>query len=376
MVAESSPLSAGAFLHTPQPHHDILFFGTLDKRRDGAVRGGWATRLFLLTSQWLVYFRLTSKLEILGEERERVDLKSIAKVRVAPESEVPSAAVEVAKEFVYLEITLQSHRVLLMRASRNEAAAVDTWVAAINEQREVLLQPTPKLMYSGTAKAPTPAPVPVPPETTPSDRFDHAIALVGMVDDYTEREEFVVAKHVAFGQRIELGVVKQGGACLLMLDDGGVARIGTQALLGSWDANETCWVEFVGASVPCEVEVSVSCQVVKHTPPITRASSDAALLLPSPSHTFLRKASDGASLGFLLLAILVHFMYGVQGFHWSHKACLTAGAALAITSLLHSSDTTSATRLKRAARRTQASLIPKVQLTLIVHQCRRTAAAS
>ncbi|OQR85150.1 hypothetical protein ACHHYP_12230 [Achlya hypogyna] len=370
MVSESSPIRA-SFTHA-QPHHDILFCGTLDKRRDGALRGGWATRTFILTPQWLVYFRLTSKVEILGEERERVHLKAIAKVRLAAESEVPPAAIETAKEFVYLEITLTSQRVLLMRAPRNERAACETWVTVINDQRELLLKPTPKLTYGRQAAQAASPEVPAAPTPLAPHSFHRNIALVGMVDDYTEREEFVVAKNVGFGQRVELGVVKQGGACLLMLDDGGVARIGTQALLGSWDANETCWVEFVGASVPCEVEVSVSCQVVKHTPPVLRAASDKALLAPSPRLALLRKTADGASIGFLLVALLVHVMVGVQGFHWAHKACLTAGAALAITTLLHSSDTTAAARLKQAARRSQASLIPKVELALVVHQCRRT----
>ncbi|OQS03323.1 hypothetical protein THRCLA_04383 [Thraustotheca clavata] len=356
-----------------QPHQDILFFGTLDKRRDGAVRGGWATRLFLLTSQWLVYFRLTSKLEILGEERERVPLKSIAKVRLAPEAEIPAAAVEMAKEYVYLEITLASHRVLLMRAPVKETNACETWVSVINEQREVLMKPTPKLMGPREVRVLSPVAAAAPPPASNNNVFDHQVALVGMVDDYTEREEFVVAKNIQFGQHIDLGVVKQGGACLIMLDDGGVARIGTQALMGSWDANETCWVEFSGSTVPCEVEVSVTCQVVKHTPPQLHNKNENKAIVRTKTQELLRKSSDGASIGFLVLAILVHFMYGVQGFHWSHKACLTAGAALAIITLLHSSDSTAAARMKKAARRSHASsLIPKVQLTLIIHQCRRT----
>ena len=50
----------------------VLFCGQLEKRRDGAVRGGWATRVFLLTPDSLHYFRRVSEQELLGEERGHV----------------------------------------------------------------------------------------------------------------------------------------------------------------------------------------------------------------------------------------------------------------------------------------------------------------
>lgn len=50
----------------------VLFCGHLEKRRDGAVRGGWATRLFLLTPDALHYFRKVTEHELLGEERGTV----------------------------------------------------------------------------------------------------------------------------------------------------------------------------------------------------------------------------------------------------------------------------------------------------------------
>lgn len=51
----------------------VLFCGQLEKRRDGAVRGGWASRLFLLTPDALHYFRKIVDSELLGEERGMVD---------------------------------------------------------------------------------------------------------------------------------------------------------------------------------------------------------------------------------------------------------------------------------------------------------------
>lgn len=50
----------------------VLFCGQLEKRRDGAVRGGWASRLFLLTPDALHYFRKATDHELLGEERGNV----------------------------------------------------------------------------------------------------------------------------------------------------------------------------------------------------------------------------------------------------------------------------------------------------------------
>lgn len=50
----------------------VLFCGQLEKRRDGAVRGGWASRLFLLTPDALHYFRKATDHELLGEERGSV----------------------------------------------------------------------------------------------------------------------------------------------------------------------------------------------------------------------------------------------------------------------------------------------------------------
>ena len=48
------------------------FWGNLEKRRDGAVRGGWALRTFLLTSTSLHYYRRINDFDLIGEERDHV----------------------------------------------------------------------------------------------------------------------------------------------------------------------------------------------------------------------------------------------------------------------------------------------------------------
>lgn len=50
----------------------IIYCGYLEKKRDGAVRGGWASRLFILTPTALHYFRKVGESELVGEERGQV----------------------------------------------------------------------------------------------------------------------------------------------------------------------------------------------------------------------------------------------------------------------------------------------------------------
>lgn len=78
--------------------------------------------------------------------------------------------------------------------------------------------------------------------------------------------------------------------------------------------------------------VSVTCKVVsqaaKQSPPKSESASQD---LPK----WVEWADEGSSVGFLLMCLFVHLLYGVDGFHWSHKCCLTIGAALAISTILN-----------------------------------------
>lgn len=56
----------------PGTHLGILASGLLDKRRDGAVRGGWAKRLFILSTKSLHYYRKAEEFELFGKERGQV----------------------------------------------------------------------------------------------------------------------------------------------------------------------------------------------------------------------------------------------------------------------------------------------------------------
>lgn len=71
--------------------------------------------------------------------------------------------------------------------------------------------------------------------------------------------EEVIKRKVAWGEVLDLGVVPQGGACVILLQDGGIGRIGTQALMGSWDAAQACWIEVIDAYSPTEIEGTGNC---------------------------------------------------------------------------------------------------------------------
>lgn len=80
--------------------------------------------------------------------------------------------------------------------------------------------------------------------------------------------------------------------------------------------------------------MSVTCKVLskaaKRPTPKDESSSQS---LPK----WVEWADEGSSVGFLLMCLFVHLLYGVDGFHWSHKCCLTVGAALAISTILNGS---------------------------------------
>ena len=76
--------------------------------------------------------------------------------------------------------------------------------------------------------------------------------------------------------------------------------------------------------------VSAVCAVRKRCKSESKGRREA---LPENSR-WLERLDEGTSFGFLVMCLFVHLLYGVDGFHWSHKCCLTVGAALAISTIL------------------------------------------
>ncbi|KAG7401151.1 hypothetical protein PHYBOEH_002709 [Phytophthora boehmeriae] len=336
----------------------VLFCGQLEKRRDGAVRGGWASRLFILTPDTLHYFRKTTEFELLGEERGQIPLSAIKVVRAMPEDEAPSSSAEPGVEHYYLEIATDS-RLYLMRAPIREASTCESWSIAIEEQRKVLRSGTADQHYKSVLLF-----------ANAQEASPPRVAMVSVVH-VSERDarpvEKVIKRRTAWGEELDLGVIPQGGACVILLQDGGIGRIGTQALMGSWDAGRVCWIEVTDAEVPTEVEVSVTCKVL---------SQAAQLKSPKPQSKqeglpkWMEWVDEGSSIGFLLMCLFVHLLYGVDGFHWSHKCCLTVGAALAISTILNGSTKSPHTPAPTPRHANPSNLLPKLQFTLTVHRCR------
>ncbi|GAB9469105.1 hypothetical protein Gpo141_00006394 [Globisporangium polare] len=351
----------------------VLFCGQLEKRRDGAVRGGWASRLFLLTPDALHYFRKATDHELLGEERGNLALSMIKSVRAMPEDEVLLSAVEPGTEHYYLEIATET-RSFLMRTPVSEASTCESWSIAIEEQRKALRaeQSDQRECSSSSFPEAMPSPTLLARNHELFSLFETSpprIAMISVVR-VNERDakplEEVIKRKVAWGEVLDLGVVPQGGACVILMQDGGIGRIGTQALMGSWDAAQACWIEVIDAESPTEIEVSVTCKVLsqaaKQSTPKDESSSQS---LPK----WVEWADEGSSVGFLLMCLFVHLLYGVDGFHWSHKCCLTVGAALAISTILNGSSRNTPLQIL-TPKHSNTSMLPKLQFSLTVHRCR------
>lgn len=137
--------------------------------------------------------------------------------------------------------------------------------------------------------------------------------------------------------------------------------------MSSWDAGRVCWIEVTDAEFPTEIEVSVTCKVL---------SQETKLKSPKPQSAqeghpkWVEWVDEGSSIGFLLMCLFVHLLYGVDGFHWSHKCCLTVGAALAISTILNGSTRNSPTPAPTPRHSSPTNFLPKLQFTLTVHRCR------
>ncbi|GMF34355.1 unnamed protein product [Phytophthora fragariaefolia] len=137
--------------------------------------------------------------------------------------------------------------------------------------------------------------------------------------------------------------------------------------MSSWDSGRVCWIEVTDAEFPTEIEVSVTCKVLSQEPKLkTPKAQSTQAGLPK----WVEWVDEGSSIGFLLMCLFVHLLYGVDGFHWSHKCCLTVGAALAISTILNGSTRNSPTPAPTPKHSSTANLLPKLEFTLTVHRCR------
>jgi hypothetical protein len=131
----------------------------------------------------------------------------------------------------------------------------------------------------------------------------------------------------------------------------------------------------------------VTCKVLPSAAAANKASSSSNISgIAQPMRAALPKwldwADEGSSVGFLLMCLFVHLLYGVEGFHWTHKCCLTVGAALAISTILNGSTSRGAGSSNSSSSGAPVSsptprhhtnpttLLPTLQFALTVHRCR------
>ncbi|KAI9921354.1 hypothetical protein PsorP6_000323 [Peronosclerospora sorghi] len=109
----------------------ILASGLLDKRRDGAVRGGWAKRLFVLSTRSLHYYRKVEEAELFGKERGQVLLSDIAYAKVVMPDDAPAGAVEPGYSSYFVAV-LSKRKALMMFLRAGSLEYASNWVSIIN----------------------------------------------------------------------------------------------------------------------------------------------------------------------------------------------------------------------------------------------------
>ncbi|KAJ0405314.1 hypothetical protein P43SY_001073 [Pythium insidiosum] len=109
----------------------ILASGYLDKRRDGAVRGGWAKRLFILSSRSLHYYRKSEEFELFGKERGQVPLSEIALAKLVSADDAPYGAVEAGVPSCFFAV-LSKRKALLLFLRAESLELAQGWVTTIN----------------------------------------------------------------------------------------------------------------------------------------------------------------------------------------------------------------------------------------------------
>ncbi|OQS04643.1 SEC14 cytosolic factor [Thraustotheca clavata] len=114
----------------------ILASGVVDKRREGAVRAGFARRLFLLSVRGLHYYRKSDEHEMFGTERGQMSLKDVGYAKVVLEEEAPYGTVEAGIDSYFFGIFSKQHVLTwFMRVESLENAKY--WVTAINAALEI-----------------------------------------------------------------------------------------------------------------------------------------------------------------------------------------------------------------------------------------------
>ncbi|KAF0720248.1 Aste57867_435 [Aphanomyces stellatus] len=199
----------------------ILMSGMVDKRREGAVRAGFARRLFLLSVRGCHYYRKADENEVFGTERGHLSLRDFGYAKIVPEGEAPYGTVESGVEGTFIGLFSKQHTLTwFLRVETFDLAK--QWVTSILAAQEVAkkhLYPnewTPEMfaqytsMITGTPLPPSLSPKEPPRQTTPKANKSIEVEIPSILavsiaaDDCRER---LVSRRVDLHKDIPLGLL-------------------------------------------------------------------------------------------------------------------------------------------------------------------------
>ncbi|KAG7389936.1 hypothetical protein PHYPSEUDO_009194 [Phytophthora pseudosyringae] len=344
----------------PGTHLGILASGLLDKRRDGAVRGGWAKRLFILSTRSLHYYRKVEDAELFGKERGQVLLSDIGYAKVVMPEDAPTGTVEPGHSSYFVAVLSKRKTLLLfLRADSFEYAS--SWVSIVNnavhtgksvnfvprwtvETMQTFISAASgnfeELETAATAESPTEvAATPTVTRPTPT------VLVVSMVSGplsgpaTTER---LVKRNVELNTELQLGSFEQKDTCIVMLSDGEELHI-PQRLLGGDLKSLLTTTKQIELTTPArsqplrphvvsmaKVFVSFGCA---RAPPvqISRRDSGPQPVMSSLPSTFT-VAFPGTLGGLFLISCLVSF-YCATPFVGLMKVTIVLGLILSVSQI-------------------------------------------
>ncbi|DAZ96283.1 TPA: hypothetical protein N0F65_008316, partial [Lagenidium giganteum] len=340
----------------PSTHLGILASGFLDKRRDGAVRGGWAKRLFILSTRSFHYYRKTEENELFGKERGQAGLHDIALAKYVPPEDAPYGAVEPGVPSYFFAIVSRKSLLMFLRAESMEIA--QGWVTAINRAVHIAKSlnyppawPVEQLQgYIAAASSnfdeePQQAPAEAPVAKSNASIPKVLVVSMATTTDYSPQtsQERLIKRHVELRKELELGTFGKKDFCIIALSDGEEVHIPQHMLGTDLSALLSSEKELVLSTPPRSKEIQpniVTVSKIYVTVRCTRAPP--VVLLPQasgqvrsssqPRPSAMSTLFPGALGGLFLLSCMVS-IYCAAPFEGLMKITIVLGCVLSVSQI-------------------------------------------
>ncbi|CAI5733066.1 unnamed protein product [Hyaloperonospora brassicae] len=348
---------AGLF---PGSQLGILASGALDKRRDGAVRGGWTKRLFVLSTRSVHYYRKTEEAELFGKERGHVLLADISYSKVVLPTDAPAGAVEPGRVSYYIAV-LSKRKTLLLFLRADSLEYASSWVSIINNAvhtaKSVDFAPrwtaeTMQMFVSATSgndeeieEVVAESPTKMETATTPVTRPIPSVLVVSMIvgqSSVSDSMERLVKRNIELCTELQLGVFEQKDVCVIMLSDGEEIRV-SRYMLGNDIESLLTSTKQLDLTTPVRSQlprsqtmsmsrVSVSFRCVRPPPvPIARRESSPQPVMSSLPSTFT--VTFPGMLGGLFLICCLVSSYCAAPFVGLMKITIVLGFVLSVSQI-------------------------------------------